>query len=163
AASIAYALPLRFVWLLIGVSYLMPGLAKLAAGPQWVFSDNLANLMHGFWLTKGFTPALRIDRYPLLIRSAAAATVIFEVGFLPALFFPRLRRLAVAGGVAFHLLTMIYLHIAFYGLLVCYVAFVDWAALLAALRRRLTPTATTARAIAADERQPSIGPVVWVG
>src|SRR5262245_23684100 len=33
APSVAYALPLRFVWLLIGVAYFFPGLAKLRAGP----------------------------------------------------------------------------------------------------------------------------------
>jgi len=163
SASIAYALPLRFVWLLIGLSYLFPGLAKLAVGPAWVFSDNLAQIMHGFWLTKGFTPALRIDRYPLVMRSAAAAIVVFEVGFLPALFFPRLRPLAVAAGVAFHLLTVIYLRIAFSGLLLCYVAFVDWAALLAAARRRFVAHRTPARALSASERRPSIRGVVWVG
>lgn len=161
--AIAYALPLRFVWLLIGVSYLIPGLAKLAAGPEWVLSDNLTNLMHRFWAAKGFTPALRIDRYPLLIRAAAAATVIFEVGFLPALFFPRLRRLVVAGGIAFHLLTIIYLRIAFYGLLVCYVAFVDWAALMAAVRRRFAAIGATPRTPAAVERRPLTRGVVWVG
>jgi uncharacterized membrane protein YphA (DoxX/SURF4 family) len=135
--STAYALPLRVVWLLIGVAYFFPGLAKLRAGPYWVLSDNLKNLMHRFWASKDFLPAVRIDRYPLLYRSAAAATVLFELGFLPALFFPWLRRLAVAGGVAFHLLNVVYLRIAFYGLLICYVGFIDWAALLAAAGRRL--------------------------
>lgn len=138
--SIAYTLPLRIVWLLIGVAYFFPGLAKLRVGPQWVFSDNLKYLMHRFWTAKDFVPVLRIDRYPLVYRSAAAATVIFEVGFLPALFVPRLRRLFVAGGVLFHLLTHVYLGIGFYGLLACYVAFVDWAAVLAAMARRVFRT-----------------------
>lgn len=138
--SVAYGLPLRCVWLLIGVAYFFPGIAKLRAGPGWILSDNLKYLMHGFWAAKGFIPAIRIDRYPLVYRAAAAATVVFEVGFLPALFFPRLRRLAVAGGVAFHILTAVYLRIFFAALLVCYVAFVDWAALLAALGRRWFPT-----------------------
>ncbi|MGH7293056.1 MAG: hypothetical protein ACREJT_17675, partial [Myxococcota bacterium] len=65
--------------------------------------------------------------------------VAFDVGILPALFVPRLRRLAVIGGVAFHILTAIYLRILFAALLVCYVVFVDWAALLAAAGRRLFP------------------------
>lgn len=138
--SVAYGLPLRCVWLLIGVAYFFPGIAKLRAGLEWILSDNLKYLMHGFWAAKGFVPALRIDRYPLVYRAAAAATVVFEVGFLPALFCPRLRRLAVVGGVAFHILTAVYLRILFAALLACYVAFVDWAALLAAVGRRLFPT-----------------------
>ena len=38
---------------------------------------------------QSFTPAIRIDRYPLICRAAAAATVAFEIGFFPALFFRR--------------------------------------------------------------------------
>jgi hypothetical protein len=43
----------------------------------------------------------------------------------------------VVGGIAFHILTAIYLRILFAALMACYVAFVDWAALLAAAGRRL--------------------------
>lgn len=132
----AYALPLRLAWLLIGVAYFFAGLAKLRAGPRWILSDNIRNLMYRFWLEKGFTPAVRIDRFPLICRAAAAATVAFEISFLPALFFPWLRRIAVAGGIAFHLLTDVYLRIAFTELVSCYVVFVDWAALCAAFGRR---------------------------
>ena len=94
--------------MLIGVAYFLPA-SPIAAGPEWS-SDNLKNLMHGFWAAKGFVPAIRIDRYPLS-SGAAAATVAFEVAS-PALFFPRLRRLAMMGGVAFHILTFVYLGIS---------------------------------------------------
>jgi Kef-type K+ transport system membrane component KefB len=53
--------------------------------------------------------------------------------------------------------------IAFYGLLVCYVAFVDWAALMAAVRRRFAAIGATPRTPAAVERRPSTRGVVWVG
>lgn len=133
--STAYALPLRFVWLLIGVIYFFPGVAKLRAGPEWVLSDNVRYLMYDYWSVKGFVPFVRIDRYPLLCQAVAAATVGFEVLFLPALFFPRLRRLAIAGGVAFHAMTWLYLRILFLSLLLCYTAFIDWSALLGRLGR----------------------------
>jgi HTTM domain len=124
--AVAYSLPLRFVWLLIGVLYLFPGLWKLHAGPEWFLGDNIKYTMYDFWSRKGFLPALRIDRYPWLYRGSGLATIIFETSFLFCLFFPRLRLLAVAGGVLFHWMTKVYLRIFFTSLLVCYAAFVNW-------------------------------------
>ncbi len=54
--SIAYALPIRLAWLLIGVSYFFAGLSKLMAGPEWVFSDHLKYLLYQAWADKGFLP-----------------------------------------------------------------------------------------------------------
>ena len=124
--SVAYALPLRFVWLLIGVIYLFPGVWKLHAGTDWFASDNIKYLMYQFWSEKGFLPAFRIDRYPLLYRASGLGTIVFETSFVFCLFFPRLRLLALTGGVFFHWMTKIYLGIFFHSLLLCYAAFVDW-------------------------------------
>ena len=124
--SVADALPLRFVWLLIGVIYLFPGMWKLHAGIEWFASDNIKFLMYQFWSEKGFLPAFRIDRYPFLYRACGLGTVVFETSFFFCLFFPRLRLLALAAGLLFHLLTEIYLRIFFLSLLLCYAAFVDW-------------------------------------
>jgi len=135
APSVAYALPLRFVWLLIGVIYFFPGLAKLHAGPEWFLSDNLKYLMYSYWSRKNFVPWFRIDHYPLLYRSAALATVLFEVSFIACVFNRRLRLLAAAGGVIFHWMTATYLGLVFWSLVICYTAFIDWAALFKHLRR----------------------------
>jgi hypothetical protein len=135
--SLAYALPLRFVWLLIGVIYFFPGLAKLRAGPEWVLSDNLKYLMYSYWSRKHFVPWFRLDYYPFLYRSAALATIGFEVSFIACVFSRRLRPWAAAGGVIFHSLAATYLGLVFWSLVVCYTAFVDWAAFFARLGRVL--------------------------
>lgn len=136
-ASIRYALPLRFVWLLIGVLYFFPGLWKLHAGPEWFLGDNIKYLMYQFWSEKGFLPAFRIDHYPLLCRLSGLGTIAFEVSFFACLFFPRLRLLAVTGGLLFHCMTFIYLCIVFFSLLLCYAAFIDWSCLGARIGRAL--------------------------
>jgi hypothetical protein len=121
--------------------------------------------MYKYWSAKNFLPPLRIDHYPSLYRAVGAAIVAFEVGFLPALFFPRLRRLAVAGGIAFHVMNAVYLRIYFHSLLLCYVAFVDWAAILEPTRR-LLPKATFLDAFGRRAQLPaatSIGLVATVG
>jgi hypothetical protein len=38
----------RIVWLLDGIAYFFPDVAKLLAGPEWVFSDNVKILLCRF-------------------------------------------------------------------------------------------------------------------
>lgn len=139
-AAVAYALPLRFVWLLIGVIYFFPGFWKLHAGPEWFLSDNIKFMMYQFWSEKGFLPLVRIDRYPLLYRAAGLGAIVFETSFIACLFFPRLRLLAVTAGVLFHAMTAVYLRILFLSLLLCYAAFIDWSWVGIHIGRALYPT-----------------------
>ena len=125
-ASLAYALPLRFVWLLFGLIYFFPGLSKLRAGPRCFAGENIKRLMYENWQRRHFVPQFRIDRYPLLCGSLGLATALFELSFLPCLFIPRLRLLIIAAGALFHVMTQTYLGIFFGRLVTCYVAFVDW-------------------------------------
>lgn len=129
--SRAYALPLRFVWLLFGIIYFFPGWAKWwAAGIDWALSDNLKYIMHSKWFEEGgWTPAFRIDRHPALYRAGGLATIIFEMSFIFLVFFPRLRVLAAFGGLAFHKSSARFLRIRFATLQATYVAFFDWAAI----------------------------------
>ncbi|MGB7946617.1 MAG: DCC1-like thiol-disulfide oxidoreductase family protein, partial [Candidatus Binatia bacterium] len=127
-ASNAYALPLRFVWLLIGIMYFFPGFAKLwTSGFDWALSDNIKYLMYDKWdYPHGWMPFFRIDQYPVLYRLGGIATIVFEMSFIFLIFFPSLRIFAVAGGFAFHTMTELFLRISFRDLLRCYVVFFDW-------------------------------------
>ncbi len=136
--SRAYALPLRFVWILIGILYFFPGFWKLwTSGIDWALSENLKFRMHAKWFEGGWTPAFRIDHYPLLYKLSGTGTILFELSFLLLIFFPGLRLLAVAGGLAFHALTGYFMRITFTPLCNCYVAFIDWHRLFRAIGRRL--------------------------
>jgi predicted DCC family thiol-disulfide oxidoreductase YuxK len=140
APSMAYALPLRFVWLLVGLLYFFPGFWKLwSSGFDWAFSDNLSLQMHAKWLEFGdWTPFFRLDQHPLLSQTAAFLTIVFEISFVFLIFFPRVRLLAPLGGLLFHTLTYVFMAI-FFNVTAAYVAFVDWSALSMRLGRRLFP------------------------
>lgn len=123
-----YALPLRFVWLLIGVNYFFPGFWKIwRAGYVWFWSDNLAFHMYRKWFElDGWSPLFRLDRYPLLYRTSALWTVVWELAFIFLLFLPRWRPFAVLMGLVFHNMTQLFMRISFWTLQICYVAFFDW-------------------------------------
>jgi hypothetical protein len=131
-AAICYALPLRFVWLLMGLLYFFAGFWKLwDCGHTWFSSDNLTNMMRATWLENGlgepFSPLLH---YPLLYKIGGLFTILFEMSFIVLIFLPRWRWLAPVGGILFHLSTWASVGIFFWDLLVLYAAFVDWAFLL---------------------------------
>ncbi len=130
-----YALPLRFVWLLIGVIYFFPGFWKFViSGPEWALSDNLKYKMYAKWFELGgWEPLLRLDRYPLLYKAGGVLTMVFEMGFVFALFSRPLRILFILGGVMFYLNNVVFLNIHFTHLIFTYVAFFDWRLLLSRL------------------------------
>ena len=127
-SSRIYALPLRFVWLLIGVNYFFPGFWKVwASGYVWFWSDNLAFHMYRKWFElDGWTPLFRIDRYPLLYRTSAFWTVVWELAFIFILFLPRWRLFSILMGLVFHNATQLFMRISFWTLQICYVAFFNW-------------------------------------
>jgi predicted DCC family thiol-disulfide oxidoreductase YuxK len=137
--SLAYSLPLRFIWLLMGAIYFSSGFWKVwTGGYRWAFSDNLRNIMYNEWMGYGdWRPIFRLDQYPFLYKFAALSSMLFEVSFIFLIFFPLLRRLAAIGGIVFH--NMIYLatRINFYALYICYASFVNWYWLFRSAGRRL--------------------------
>lgn len=125
--SILYGLPIRIIWILIGVLYFFAGFWKIYdGGLEWIFTDNLKFHMYKIWYLTEWTPFFRIDQYPILIKISALLTVLFEVSFIFFLFFRKIRYVAIIGGLLFHSLTNIFLKISFYGLQICYVIFFDW-------------------------------------
>jgi len=125
--STIYSLPLRFIWILIGVLYFFPGFWKIwGSGLDWILSGHLKNYMYFKWMSYNYIPPFRIDQYPLLIKFSAGMVVLFELSFIFLIFSSRLRYLAVLGGFIFHKMTQIFLNIYFKSLIICYIAFIDW-------------------------------------
>lgn len=129
--SRVYALPLRFVWLLMGLIYFFPGFWKWCpSGLEWAWSDNLKYWMYFKWAETGdWRPVWRIDQHPWVYRLGGVWVLLFELGFIWCLFFSRLRALAVSMGLLFHQTTILFFNIAFNHLVICYTAFFDWAGL----------------------------------
>ena len=120
--SVRYGFPLRVAWLLIGFCYLFPGLAKLGEFRVWLSTANLRGLLDlQQWAARGGIPVPN-----WMLGPVAAATLVFELGFVFAVFSRRLRPWFLVAGVAFHLATFATMGILFWNLWICYVAFVDW-------------------------------------
>jgi predicted DCC family thiol-disulfide oxidoreductase YuxK len=129
--SRVYALPLRFVWLLMGVIYFFAGFRKVwDNGGDWALSDNLKFIMYAKWLDLGgWTPVFRIDQYPFLYKLAAVGTIFFEMSFIFLIFSKKVRLLAPISGIFFHTMIDFFMRISFKSILRCYVAFFDWHAI----------------------------------
>ena len=113
-----YALPLRCVWLLIGLIYFFPGFWKFAnEGIAWALSGNLKYRMYTLWFAAdSFRPLFRLDRFPVLYQSAALATMFFEFGFIFTLPFQALRPWAAGAALLFHQSTQWFMNIYFWTL-----------------------------------------------
>jgi hypothetical protein len=139
ANSPKYALPLRFVWLLMGLIYFFPGFWKLwSVGLPW--TENLRLQMYSKWTEfDGWTPVLRIDHHPGLCAVIGYGAILFETSFIFLIFFARLRPFLILAGLAFHNLTSLFMRISFVPLQAMYVSLVDWSAFFRWLGRRLFP------------------------
>lgn len=128
-AANVYALPLRFMWLLIGLCYFFPGFWKLwNSGTAWILGDNLRNHMYYVWIgTDHWVPSIRIDQWPWLCRLTGAYVIFFEMVFIFLLFLPTTRYVAMVMGLSFHNMTFLILKIRFFILQICYVSFINWA------------------------------------
>jgi len=137
--SRAYALPIRIIWVLLGLIYFFPGFWKAwSTGFTWISAENLRQHMFLKWHEfDGWTPLLRIDEMPLLLLLGALGTVVFELSFLALVLSSRLRALAVLGGLCFHNLCGVFLRIPFWSLQASYAALVDWGDVLPRLGRAL--------------------------
>lgn len=123
-----YGVPLRFCWILMGILYFFPGFWKLwEGGMDWIAGDQFRYILYHKWFELGgWTPPFRIDRYPLLYRTGGAFALLFEMGFIVALFRKITRYLWAAMGLCFHQFTNFFMRIGFWNLQVLYVMFVDW-------------------------------------
>lgn len=134
----AHGAAIRAAWILIGLVFFFPGVHKLAtSGLAWIWSDNLRNQLWWKWAQDpSLLPSLRIDRYPTLLRSLAALTVIFELTFLPLVFWKRTRAIVVVGALIFHQATDYFMGVRFSVLFLCYTVFVPWEAIVGRFRKR---------------------------
>jgi hypothetical protein len=128
----AHGASVRIAWILIGLVFFFPGVHKLAtSGLAWIWSDNLRNQIWWKWAQDpSLVPSLRIDRAPLVLRALAALTVIFELTFLPLVFWRRTRALVVIGALCFHQATDYFMGVRFTVLFLCYTVFVPWDAIV---------------------------------
>lgn len=123
-----YRFMLRMTWLILGLVYLFPGLAKLfGGGLAWLSSESLQHHLWAKWAQDpSFSPLFRIDRVPWLLQVGGVAVILFELGFVFAVFSARWRYIALVCGVGFHAFTALFMNIQFSALWMCYAFFLPW-------------------------------------
>jgi hypothetical protein len=129
--SAEYALPLRFIWLLMGMIYFFPGFWKiLRSQALWAWSDNLKYQLYASWFKNGgWLPFFRLDQHPLLYKICGTGTILFELSFVFLILYPALRPMAAIAGVFFHEMAKWLMNIDFLNLQFCYLSFINWAGL----------------------------------
>jgi hypothetical protein len=131
-AAVSCALSLALLRGLLAVVYFFPGFWKLReSGLDWIWSDNLQNQMYWKWYQFGALPAWRVDGHPALVRLGALGVVLLELSFPLLVWRPRLRPVAAALGLGFHLAAARLMFLPFATLFACYVVLIDWEWLLA--------------------------------
>jgi hypothetical protein len=131
-----YALPMRFIWMLLALVYFFPGFWKIwMGGIDWIVSDHLRFQMYHLWSTHDtWRPVIDPSGSPWLCHAGAASVIAFEMSY-PLLILSRRTRLVVLVlGLSFHTLSALTLNIMFGGLILCYVVLVDWSALAQRIR-----------------------------
>jgi hypothetical protein len=131
-AAVSCALSLALLRGLLAAAYFFPGFWKLwESGLDWIWSDNLQNQMYWKWYQFGLLPAWRVDGHPALVRLGALGVVLLELSFPLLVWRPRLRPLAAALGLGFHVAAARLMFLPFATLFACYVVLIDWEWLLA--------------------------------
>jgi hypothetical protein len=131
--SVVYAMPLRFIWLLLGGVYFFPGFWKLYGSQgAWAWSDHLKYQLYSYWFELGgWLPFFRLDQHPFLCRMCGLGIIVFELLFVFLILLPLLRPIAVILGILFHSMLKLFMCIDFSDLQLCYVSFINWAGLFA--------------------------------
>jgi predicted DCC family thiol-disulfide oxidoreductase YuxK len=125
---------LRYVWLLMGLLYFFPGIAKLhsALYHHWASAPLIRNLLWKKWFEtmrygRHVTLPIRADLLPdRLLELAAWGAILFEVSFLVVVLVRAWRPLLAIAGVLFHVGNGLILRIWFTTLIPAYVALLDW-------------------------------------
>lgn len=135
---------LRYIWLLMGLVYLGPGIAKLQSSltDSWASSVNLRTIMWQrwlqlYWYDPHWGKLVRADSLPAwVLTTLGAGVVAFEIGFIFAVSFRRLRPYLALWGMAFHISNALVLKIWFGTLAAAYVGLIDWTAVWRFVSRR---------------------------
>jgi len=115
-------LTLSIARLWLGLVYFFPGFHKLLHGPSWLSGATLRGQLYFKWFEAGAVPWPRIDRVPALLGAMACAVVLIELA-IPFLLLKsrRLRLVAMALAISFHMGAGHFLDVLFPGLIACWV------------------------------------------
>lgn len=126
--SVIYGLPLTLIWIHLAMIYCFSGLHKLwDTGLFWGLSDNIINQIQLEWVENyDMTTAIRIDKYPILLRTGAIGIILFEIVYPLFLIKPSLRFINFIGAWSLHLTAGYLMNIDFIHLRITHVSLINW-------------------------------------
>jgi hypothetical protein len=117
--------PLQLIQVCIAMVYLMAGLEKLLIGGlDWISPDSFRSYLYLHQAPAG----VWVARSDLLCTVLPLGAMLFQLGFICILFFPRLKLLIILSGIAFHTGTYVLLEVGWYinAWVFVYIFFLDW-------------------------------------
>ncbi|OWY22868.1 hypothetical protein C7N43_05185 [Sphingobacteriales bacterium UPWRP_1] len=123
-----YYYPILCIWLLLGVFYFFPGFWKIwTSGFDWIFKGYLKGYLYLKWHElNNWQPLFRIDQYPVMLVLAAAATIVFEIGFIFGVLHRKWRLVLIPAGMLFHGGVYLMMQISFFQLFQGYVVLLNF-------------------------------------
>jgi hypothetical protein len=147
--------PARFVLVFMAMNYFSAGWSKVRFGDQWLNGERMAFYLtvpgKTYYTTSARIPeadkwrdSIGLEAFTYDVRLVtpvgkmlgssrlmciliAWMTLVFEMGFIAAIFSNRLRLLLLLGGVAFHLGIMLTMHLNFFPYFLAYIFLLNWA------------------------------------
>jgi hypothetical protein len=138
-----YTWPIRFIWVAMALIFCAAGISKLRhSGLEWILSDNMALLLlrQQYHISDG-EPLTRwgifVARHGWLAQGLAAASVSIETLFPLAIISRRARYVLVPAGLGMLIGIRALMGPTFEQFMMCYVFWVPWAQVIAAVRSRV--------------------------
>lgn len=131
--GLQYGVPLRVMWVLVGLAYLFPGYWKFqAAGLGWITGDQMRWALWDRW--SWWEPIVRIDRWPLALPLAGLGACVYEIVFIPLALWRPTRAWVALFGLLFHTGIWVTMGINFAALSLVLLTMLDWDRLAGGLR-----------------------------
>ena len=124
--AVEYGLPLRLLWVSVGLLFFFAGFWKLQVG-GWAWGEGLGRQAQLKALETGVAPLLTLDGPPALLRLGGVLAMGFELSVGALLLWKRTRLVAVGAALLFHAGVRATMGISFSSLWVCYLMFIPWA------------------------------------
>lgn len=124
-STVRNGLCIRWMWIFLAVGYFFAGFWKIwIRGIDWISGASLTTALYSRWNILDMQPVSFIEQAPWILPIAAVFVILFEMGFIVAIF-TRLRLLFVWCGLLFHMAILILMRINFATLMVMYIIFFD--------------------------------------
>lgn len=140
--SLSYAIPFKFIWIMLAIIYFFAGVHKLwESGLEWALGDSMIDQIRWEWVENyDKVPAFRIDHYPVLAKVGGVLVIVFECLYPLLIFHRRARLMAVLGAFILHISIGYFMNIDFVYLRYISLTYIDWNGMFGYFKKKLNDT-----------------------